>query len=86
MLEENIRHIGIEMLAGVDDGFPDAVVGTDGQADGGYLTELQPSTECPQNDGALARKGWVSRAKRIPSCWRQTREAPKLRVAQSKLG
>jgi hypothetical protein len=32
LVEEDIRHVGVEVLAGVDDDFLDAVVGTDGPA------------------------------------------------------
>lgn len=45
LIEEDIRHVGVKMLAGVDDDFPETLVSSDGTADGGGLDELRPGAE-----------------------------------------
>lgn len=45
LVEEDIRHVGIEMLAGVDDDLPDVVVGTNGPTDRGGFDELRPGAK-----------------------------------------
>lgn len=45
LLEEDVRHIGIEVLAGVDDYFLDFAASLDGPADSRGFDELRAGTE-----------------------------------------
>ena len=45
LLEEDVRHIGIEMLPGMNDDLFDVIARLDGTADGGGLNELRTGAE-----------------------------------------
>ena len=45
LAEEDVRHVGVEVLAGVDDDFLDAALPANGAADSGGLDELRPGAK-----------------------------------------
>lgn len=45
LIKENVRHVGVEVLASVDDDLLNTIACFDGSADGGSLDELRPRAE-----------------------------------------